>query len=45
LILRKVDLVAEAIQDIGHRQTDCREELVHDTGDEYRDPLSHEEGL
>ena len=45
LIPRKVDLVAEALQDIRHRHANRREELIHDAGDEYRDPLSHEQGL
>ena len=45
LVLWKVDLVAQALQHIGHRQTHLGEELIHDAGDEYRDPLSHEQEL
>jgi hypothetical protein len=45
LIFRKVDLIAEALQHAGHRQSDCREELIHNAGDEDRNPLSHEQGL
>ena len=45
LRFEKLDFAAGALEDVRNRQTDAREQLIDDAGNEKRNPARHEDRI